>query len=242
MSKLASNIPKLLPKATHRSIMPVFTLYGARGSTNTDRVLLTLAEGGFTEYELVLLDLYKGEQKSEENVKRHPWGRVPAVVFPKGFTLHESRVVSAYLARKYDFPLVPSATDFEATAQFEQAQAIETTYFAEPAGRLAFEKFIKKRLQLPPNDAAVTEALKSLEVFFDVAEQTLQRQEYMAGNDFSLVDIFYIPLVQRLFVVGHGDLISSHKAVSSWWGRCTSRPAISQMLEGDRAAWAAGGR
>jgi hypothetical protein len=43
--------------------MPAFTLYGARGSTNTDRVRLTLAEGGFTDYELVLLNLQKGEQK-----------------------------------------------------------------------------------------------------------------------------------------------------------------------------------
>lgn len=43
--------------------MPAFTLYGARGSTNTDRVRLTLAEGGFTDYEFVLLNLYKGEQK-----------------------------------------------------------------------------------------------------------------------------------------------------------------------------------
>ena len=45
------------------SKMPAFTLYGARGSTNTDRVRLTLAEGGFTDYEFVLLDLAKGEQK-----------------------------------------------------------------------------------------------------------------------------------------------------------------------------------
>ena len=43
--------------------MPAFTLYGARGSTNTDRVRLTLAEGGFTDFELVLLNLGKGEQK-----------------------------------------------------------------------------------------------------------------------------------------------------------------------------------
>jgi hypothetical protein len=43
--------------------MPAFTLYGSRGSTNTDRVRLTLAEGGFTDYELVLLNLHKGEQK-----------------------------------------------------------------------------------------------------------------------------------------------------------------------------------
>lgn len=43
--------------------MPAFTLYGARGSINTDRVRLTLAEGGFTDYELVFLNLQKGEQK-----------------------------------------------------------------------------------------------------------------------------------------------------------------------------------
>ena len=50
-------------KLLHSSKMPAFTLYGSRGSTNTDRVRLTLAEGGFTDYELVLLNLQKGEQK-----------------------------------------------------------------------------------------------------------------------------------------------------------------------------------
>ena len=50
-----------------RSIMaPAFTLYGGRGSSNTDRVRLTLAEGGFTDYELVLIDLRSGEQKVSE--------------------------------------------------------------------------------------------------------------------------------------------------------------------------------
>ena len=46
--------------------MPAFTLYGARGSTNTDRVRLTLAEGGFTDFELVVFNLGKGEQKVGE--------------------------------------------------------------------------------------------------------------------------------------------------------------------------------
>lgn len=46
--------------------MPAFTLYGARGSTNTDRIRLTLAEGGFTDYELVNVNLQKGEQKVRE--------------------------------------------------------------------------------------------------------------------------------------------------------------------------------
>lgn len=62
MSKL-TNSHKLASKLLYGSKMPAFTLYGSRGSTNTDRVRLTLAEGGFTDYDLVLLNLQKGEQK-----------------------------------------------------------------------------------------------------------------------------------------------------------------------------------
>jgi glutathione S-transferase len=62
MSRLV-NSSRLASKLVRSSKMPAFTLYGAHGSTNTDRVRLTLAEGGFTDYELVLLNLQKGEQK-----------------------------------------------------------------------------------------------------------------------------------------------------------------------------------
>jgi hypothetical protein len=43
--------------------MPAFVLHGSPTSTNTARVRLTLAEGSFTDYELVLFNLHKGEQK-----------------------------------------------------------------------------------------------------------------------------------------------------------------------------------
>jgi len=55
--------PRFVSTLLRPSRMPAFTLYGSRGSTNTDRIRLTLAEGGFTDYELVLLNLQKGEQK-----------------------------------------------------------------------------------------------------------------------------------------------------------------------------------
>ncbi|KAH6638690.1 putative glutathione-S-transferase theta, GST [Truncatella angustata] len=216
--------------------MPAFTLYGSRGSTNTDRVRLTLAEGGFTDYELVLLNLQKGDQKSRENMERHPWGKVPVVTFPEGFTLYESRAICKYLAKKYSFPLLPPDSDVEATALFDQAQTVEMLYFAESAGKIAFEKFAKKFMGLPPDDAVVSDALRSVEMFFDVAERLLHCKDYMGGNDFTLADIYYIPLIQRLFACGYGHIIISRKAVSAWWDRCTNRPAIQSMLAADREA------
>ncbi|KAK2592807.1 hypothetical protein QQS21_009511 [Conoideocrella luteorostrata] len=222
--------------------MPAFTLYGSRGSTNTDRVRLTLAEGGFTDYELVLLNLQKGEQKSAEHMKRHPWGKIPVMISADGFTLYESRAICKYLATKYAFPLLPANSNIEAAAQFDQAQCAEMLYFAEPAGRIGFEKFVKRFLGLPPDDAAVSDALKSVEMYFDVAERLLHHNDYMAGDDFTLIDIYYIPLIQRLFACGYGDIIFSREAVSAWWDRCMNRPAVQGMLAADKAAAAAAGR
>ncbi|OHX00147.1 glutathione s-transferase [Colletotrichum incanum] len=219
--------------------MPAFTLYGSRGSTNTDRVRLTLAEGGFTDYKLVLLNLQMGEQKSKENIKRHPWGKIPVITFPEGFTIYESRAICKYLARKYSFPLLPPDSDVEAVALFDQAQSAEMLYFAEPAGRIAFEKFAKKFMGLRPDDAVVSDALRSVEVFFDVAERLLQEKDYMAGMEFTLADIYYIPLIQRLFACGYGGVILSRKALSAWWSRCINRPAIQKMLAADKEAAAA---
>ncbi|UKZ74696.1 hypothetical protein TrVFT333_002366 [Trichoderma virens FT-333] len=222
--------------------MPAFTLYGSRGSTNTDRVRLTLAEGGFTDYELVLLNLQKGEQKSAEHTKRHPWGKIPVIVFPNGFTLYESRAICKYLATKYSFPLLPPDSDIEAAALFDQEQSAEILYFAEPAGRIAFEKFAKKFMGLPANEAVIADALRSIEMFFDIAERLLQHKDYMAGNDFTLIDIYYIPLIQRLFACGYGDIIVSREAVNAWWNRCMSRPAIQRMLAADKEAMVAATR
>lgn len=153
------------------------------------------------------------------------------------FTLYESRAICKYLARKYSFPLLPrDESGIEAAALFEQAQSVEMLYFAEPAGRIAFERVAKKFIGLSPDEAVVADALRSVEMFFDVAERLLQRHEYMAGRDFTLVDIYYIPLLQRLLACGFADVIFSRKAVRAWWERCVNRPAIRELLAADKEA------
>lgn len=174
--------------------------------------------------------------QSKEHMKRHPWGKVPVISFADGFVLYESRPICKYLTTKYSFPLLPSASDIEATALFDQAQAVEMAYFAEPAGKIGFEKFVKRFIGLPVDEVVVSNAQRSLEVFFDTAERILLENDYMAGRNFTLVDIYYIPLIQRLFICGYEDLIVKREAVNAWWIRCMSRPAIRSMIERDREA------
>ena len=172
-------------------------------------------------------------------MKRHPWGKIPVITFADGFALYESRAICKYLSRRYSFPLLPPNSDVEAMALFDQAESAETLYFAEPAGRIGFEKFAKRFMGLPPDEAIVSNSKQSVEMFFDVAERLLQHQNYMAGNDFTLTDIFYIPLIQRLFACGYEDVITSRKAVSAWWDNCITRPSIEKMLAAEKEAAAA---
>lgn len=58
-----TNNPGFASKLLSSSEMPAFTLYDSCVLTNTDRGRLTLAEGGFTDYEFVLLNLQQGEQR-----------------------------------------------------------------------------------------------------------------------------------------------------------------------------------
>lgn len=96
---------------------------------------------------------------------------------------------------KYSFPLLPSGSDIETTALFDQAQSVEMLYFTDPAGGIVFKKFAKRFIRLPPDNAVISEALRSVEMFFDVAEGLWQQKDYMSGNDFTLIDIYYIPLI-----------------------------------------------
>jgi glutathione S-transferase len=167
---------------------------------------------------------------------------VPVLVGADGFTLYECRAICKYLATKYSIPLLPPHSDIEATALFDQAQSVETIYFAEPAGRIGFEMIVKKFMGLPTDEAILSEAVKSVEMFFDVSEGLLKDRDFMAGNEFTLVDIYYIPFIQKLFAIGYGNIIVNHEAVHAWWERCVNRPAVKKLLDADKEAAAAMGK
>ena len=78
-------------------------------------------------------------------------------------------------------------------------------------------------------------ALKGIEGYFDIVDGMLVgEREYMAGETFGLVDVYYVPLVNRLFDMGYGEMVLKRANVRAWWDRCSNRPAVKKMLDEDR--------
>lgn len=73
----------------------VLKLYGSAMATS--RVLVTILEKELP-YELILIDISKGEHKTDEFKKLQPFGQVPALD-DDGFLMFESRAICRYLCR-----------------------------------------------------------------------------------------------------------------------------------------------
>ena len=74
----------------------VLKLYGS--AMSFARVLVTILEKDLP-YEHILVDIAKGDQKSEAYKKLQPFGKVPALD-DDGFLIFESRAICKYLVRQ----------------------------------------------------------------------------------------------------------------------------------------------
>ncbi|KAK4936730.1 hypothetical protein LTR10_022454 [Elasticomyces elasticus] len=199
-------------------------------STRTQRVLFVLEELG-VQYDFQSLDFAKAEHHASEYVSEfHPFARLPAFQDEK-VKIFESRAISRYLAGKYSGSLTPP-TDLVEAAYYDQAASVEHSYFEPPIEKLGFELVFKKQLGLgEADDQVVGYQTKLLLAALDYYESLLSKQEYLAGNTFSLIDIYNVPWVSFLEQrINFGKEIAARKKVAAWWAKVSGRPAWRKVL------------
>jgi glutathione S-transferase len=199
-------------------------VYGHPASTCTRKVLCALAEKGVA-YEFVLVDIFKGEQKSPEHLARQPFGVVP-VLDDDGFVLYESRAILRYLNAKLG-GLAP--TDPRALGVMEQWISVEQSYFSPPAMKAILEVFFAPMKGATPDADVIAKGKADAAKALDVLERALDGKEYLAGS-FSIVEISYAPYLQYLFDTGAGDIVKERPNVNAWWGRISERPSWQKAI------------
>ena len=79
-------------------------LYVSSFAPNPRRVTMFMAEKGITNYEQVMIDLAKGEHRSESFLAKNPFGRVPVLELDDGRILTETRAICTWLEGRYPEP------------------------------------------------------------------------------------------------------------------------------------------
>ncbi|KAJ7743049.1 glutathione S-transferase [Mycena maculata] len=139
-----------------------------------------------------------------------------------GFILYESRAICPYIAAKHpESGLIP--TDPRANALFEQAAAAELTNFDPSASKAGLELF-RKSFGAPCDPAVVAEQLEILDKKLDAYDAILSKQRYMAGDTFTLVDLFYLPYAP-LVQLDESNIMTKKPNVARWYKKLVARPA-----------------
>ncbi|QRV93594.1 glutathione S-transferase [Ceratobasidium sp. AG-Ba] len=181
--------------------MATVKLHGIPYSTCTRRVITTCNEIG-VKVDLVKVDLAKGEHKTPEFIAtKQPFGIIPVLEDEDGFQVYESRAIARYLVAKYGngSSLLPTPSDAKAYALFEQAASIEYSAFDPPASGLAYERVFAPKKGLTTNE-----------------------DKYLAGETFTLADLFHLPYGAMVYQL-EPSLFDSRPAVKKWWDDITSR-------------------
>lgn len=198
-------------------------LFGHPMSTCTRKVLTVLAEKG-QKAEFVTVDIMKGEGKSEEHLPRQPFGQVPAID-DDGFALYESRAIMRYLDKKLPgTKLTP--TDPHGEARMEQWISVEQSNFSGPAMKVAFQTFFNPFLGKPVDEAALAEGKAGLARALPVLDKQLAKTPYLAGDEFTLADITYMPYLEYVYAGNGGkggEIVAPFERVDAWWKKISDR-------------------
>ncbi|KAF5350659.1 hypothetical protein D9756_008529 [Leucocoprinus leucothites] len=199
----------------------VLKLYGHPLSTPAKLVAAVCYEKE-VPFEFITVDILKGESRTPEHLAKNPWGKIP-VIDDDGFILYESRAIARHIADKYTAKgpqLIPS--DVHKRALLEQAISSEAFTWDRAAVPVLLETAYKKYQGLESDPVKVEELTKALAEKLDVYEKILAKQKYIAGDELTIADFYFLPAGSVIQSVGI-KVIDERPNVARWFNAISSR-------------------
>jgi len=193
-----------------------YRLYDYLPSGNGYKVRLVLRQLRLP-YELVELDIKRGETRTPEFLAKNPNGRIPLLEIPGHGYLAESHAIIGYLAE--GSALVPA--DRLERARMWQWLCFEQ-YSLEPnIGTARFWIASLKKTEAELGEKLV-EKRRSGHAALDVLERGLEGREFLVGNRYSLADI---ALYAYTHVAPEGGFsLEPYPAIRAWCARVAAQP------------------
>ena len=180
----------------------MITLYKYTHPSRAETVVWALEELGF-DYEVKELDGKKAEQKSAEFLAINPFGKIPALTH-NGKSFTESLAIIEYLNDLHpDRPLTPNPDDENyAQKNYKLRQVISF-------GMIEIESYlwILTKVKVFNNfenwsEGTAENCITSIDKALPMACGWLNEQDYIAGDSFTLADIYYHHLFNWLKMAG----------------------------------------
>jgi glutathione S-transferase len=189
-------------------------LYRFHLSGHSHRVQLALSLMGLP-FEMIEVNLAKGEHKTASFLSLHPFGQVP-VLDDDGTIVYDSNAILVYLASKYGagrwLPSDPAG-----------AAAVQA-WLSVAAGQIAFGPAAARLVNLFGAKFNQQEVVARSHAMLAVVDRVLGQRDWLAGADISIADIACYTYVAA---AGEGSVdLAGYPAVRAWLARIEALPGF----------------
>mgnify|MGYP005994312923 CR=1 FL=1 len=192
---------------------------------NGEKPVLMLEECGL-DYDLHMIDISAGEQKTPDFLAINPNGKIPAIVDTDGGERHavfESGAILIYLAEKTGRFLPASGP-----ARYE---ALQWTFFQVGGTGPMLGQWHHFRNAAPEKIPYAVDRYKNESLrLLGVLDAHLKDREWLAG-DYSIADIINFGWVRSGLSGLRDDGASQLAALMAWTERVGSRPAVKRAID-----------
>jgi len=182
---------------------------------NARKVSIMLEETKI-KYKITSINLGKEEQFKPEFLKINPYGKIPAIIdHEKDLVLIESGAILIYLARKSNqfLPKENEIRIFE-WLMFQMGNVGPTLgqhhhfhHFNPGKSKYAEDRFLKNSIRV-----------------YEVLDIILNKNHYLAGNNYSIADIATFPWIARHN--WHDIGLINYKYLCRWYELISDRPSV----------------
>lgn len=192
---------------------------------NLTKILLTAQELK-EDYQLTLLDITKGEHKTEEHLARHPLGKVPAVEID-GNNYFESNAICRLLCERNNNEFYGDAV--EQRALVNQWVDMATLHVGRWLTVVFFERIVKPALfDGESNQVAIEEAENYLSQQLPVIEKQLEMNSWLAGSKYSIADIIAFSYLTTIELSGIS--LDKYPKLKQWFFSIKNRSSYTKAM------------
>jgi len=194
-------------------------------SPNVQKIFIMLEECGLP-YNLKTVDVWKSEQFTNEFTAINPRQKVPAIVDHEGpgskpYTVIESGAILIYLAEKSGKFLPKDAVKRYDTIQWLMVQMANV-------GPMFGQLVHFSRFAPAGQDYAVARYRTQVNKLFDLYDQRLAKQPYVAGDEYTIADMAAFPWLRNVALLAMD--LGKRPHLKAWIDRLESRDAVKRAL------------
>lgn len=204
------------------------TLYGTPSSTYVRTVRLLLAEANI-DYELKDINIFNGDNKTEEYLAKHPFGKVPALEVD-GMKIYETAAITYYLNQKLGAGKFAPA-DILGQTRMQQIISIIDNYLYPSAVRtIVIQNLIVPSQGGQTDSEAVQNAIAPSKKALAAIEHLFTSTPFLVGSLISLADFYLIPIFIYLEKTPQFNAVTANTPkLRIWWNEVKILQSVTEI-------------